>query len=302
MNDYPNAIMYYSRKNEIKNFCVELFILPFVLIGDFWGIIKQRINKYNKSNIADSLMVLGTGPSLGKTMIKLTQCSNKYKYMAVNNFPLSEHFFIIKPSYLCLIDSMYWVNINKLDLSVSKNVEKVYKVLNDVDWEMTLFVPVQAKKSLLKRIKNRNITIEFIRCPRYDFDSVTVASWSLSLGVLPPRVNVVITAIYLSVILGYKDIKVVGVDMNRIKDLEVDQESNATGIRVDYFYNDKDKPFYFHHKLKDRQGLPVHIRLMRESSTFKWFALVNSYSKKRGVNLCNASEYSFIDSIDRCEL
>ena len=24
--------------------------------------------------------------------------------------------------------------------------------------------------------------------------------------------------------------------------------------------------------------------------------------KNRGVNLCNASEYSFIDSIDRCEL
>ena len=295
--------MYHLRIKEIRNLCIEIFILPFVLIDDIRGIIKKRINKYNKSNIdSDSLMVLGTGPSLSIAMPKLTQCSNKYKFMAVNNFPLSEHFFIIKPSYLCLIDSMYWVNINKLDLSVSKNVEKVYKILNDVDWEMTLFVPVQAKKSLFKRIKNRNITVEFIKCPRYDFDSVTIAAWSLSLGVLPPRVNVVITAIYLSVILGYKNIKIVGVDMNRIKDLEVDQESNATGLRVDYFYNDKDKPFYHHHKLKGRQGLPVHIRLMRESSTFKWFALVNSYSKNRGVNLCNASEYSFIDSIDRCEL
>jgi hypothetical protein len=222
--------------------------------------------------------------------------------MAVNNFPLSEHFFTLKPSYLCLIDSMYWININKLDLPVSKKVEKVYKNLNDVDWEMTLFVPVEAKSNLIKRIKNRKITVEFIRCPRYDFDSVTVAAWSLSLGVLPPRVNVVVTAIYLSVILGYKKIKVVGVDMNRIKDLEVDQESNVTGTRAVYFYNDEDKSFFGQHKLKGRQGFPVHIRLMRESNTFKWFALVNSYSKNRGVNLCNASEYSFIDSIDRCEL
>ena len=295
--------MYYSRKKEIINSCVEIFILPFVLIGDFWVIIKQRNNKYNKSNIdSDSLMILGTGPSLSKTITKLTPCSNKYKFMAVNNFPLSEYFFILRPSYLCLIDSMYWININKLDLSVSKKIEKVFKKLIDVDWEMTLFVPVEAKNNLIKRIKNRNITVEFIRCPRYDFESVTVAAWSLSLGVLPPRVNVVITAIYLSVLLGYKNIKVVGVDMNRIKNLEVDQESNSTGMRIDYFYNDKDKPSYLQHKLKGSQGLPVHIRLMRESSTFKWFALVNSYSKNRGVNLCNASEYSFIDSIDRCEL
>ena len=295
--------MYYLRKKEIINFCVEIFILPFVLIGDLRGIIKKYLNKYNKSNIdSDSLMVLGTGPSISKTMTKLAQRSNKYKYMAVNNFPLSEHFFTLRPSYLCLIDSMYWVNINKLELPVSKKVEKVYKNLKDVDWEMTLFVPVEAKNNLIKRIKNRNITVEFIRCPRYDFDSVTVAAWSLSLGVLPPRVNVVVTAIYLSVILGYKKIKVVGVDMDRIKDLEVDQESNATGYRIDYFYKERVKPFYQQHKLKGRQGLPVHIRLMRESSTFKWFALVNSYSKNRGVNLCNASEYSFIDSIDRCEL
>ena len=295
--------MYYLRRKEIINFCVEIFILAFVLIGDFWGIIKQHINKYNKSNIdSDSLMVLGTGPSLSKTMTKLKHCLNKYKYMAVNNFPLSEHFFIIRPSYLCLIDSMYWRNINELELSVSKNVKKVYKILKDVDWEMTLFVPVEAKDNLIKRIKNRNITVEYIRCPRYDFESVTVASWSLSLGVLPPRVNVVITAIYLSVFLGFKNIKVVGVDMNRIKDLEVDQKSNETGTRIDYFYKDKVKPSYQQHKLKGRQGLPVHIRLMRESSTFKWFALVNSYAKNKGFNLCNASEYSFIDSIDRCEL
>ena len=82
----------------------------------------------------------------------------------------------------------------------------------------------------------------------------------------------------------------------------MDQKSNATGMRAVHFYNDKDKSFYFHNKLMDRQGLPVHIRFMRESSTFKWFALINSYSKNRDVNLCNASEYSFIDSIDRCEL
>jgi len=247
-------------------------------------------------------MVLGTGPSLSKTITKLKKCAKKYEYMAVNNFPLSEHFFIMRPSYLCLIDSMYWRNINELELSVSKNVEKVYKILKDVDWEMTLFVPVEAKNNLIKRIKNRNITVEFIRCPRYDFESVTIAAWSLSLGLLPPRVNVVITAIYLSVILGYKNIKVVGVDMNRIKDLEVDQKSNVAGTRVDYFYKDKVKPSYQKHKLKGRQGLPVHIRLMREGKTFKWFALINSYSKNRGVNLCNASEYSFIDSIDRCDL
>jgi len=93
------------------------------LIGDFWGIIKQRINKYNKSNIdSESIIILGTGPSLSKTMTKLTQCSNKYKFMDVNNFPPSEYFFILRPSYLCLIDSISWININKLDLSVLNSI------------------------------------------------------------------------------------------------------------------------------------------------------------------------------------
>jgi hypothetical protein len=295
--------MYYSRKKEIINSCVEIFILAFVLIVNLRSIIKKRINKYNKSSIdSDTIIVLGNGPSISKSITKLEQSSNKYKYIAVNNFPLSKHFFTLKPSYLCLIDSMYWVNSNKLNLPVSEKVEKVYKNLNDADWEITLFVPVEAKSNLIKRIKNRNITVEFIRCPGYDFDSVTIASWSLSLGMLPPRINVIVTSIHLSIILGYKKIKVIGVDMDRIKDLEVDQESNKTGMSAVYFYDNEDRPFFGQHKLKGRQGLPVHIRLMRESSTFKWFALVNSYSKNKGVNLCNASEYSFIDSIDRCEL
>jgi hypothetical protein len=296
--------MYYSQKKEIINFCVEIFILPFVLIGDLRGLVKKYITKNNKSNIdSDSLMILGTGPSLSKAITKLAQHPNKYKYMAVNNFPLSEYFFTLRPSYLCLIDSMYWVDSNKLELSVSKKIKKVYKNLNDVDWEMTLIAPVEAKNSLIKRVKNKNITVEFTRSSRYDFDSVIIAAWSLSLGVLPPRVNVVVTAIYLSVILGYKNIKVIGADMDRIKYLEVDQESNLTGMRIDYFYNDKGaRPLLFQHKLKEGKGLPVHIKLMRESSTFKWFALVNSYSKNRGVNLCNASEFSLIDSIERCEI
>ena len=84
-------MMYYSRKKEIINSCVEIFILAFVLIVNLRSIIKKRIKKYNKSNIdSDSLMVLGTGPSISKTMTKLAQRSNKYKYIAVNNFINSE--------------------------------------------------------------------------------------------------------------------------------------------------------------------------------------------------------------------
>ena len=302
MADYKITKLYYSRKTEIKNLCIEIFILAYLLVSHSRTIINKIINKYNRpDNDADSLMVLGTGPSLSKTIKKLVKSKNKYTLMAVNNFPLSEHFSTLKPSYLCFIDSMYWVDINKLDPSVSKKVEKVYKNLDYVDWKMTLFVPTEAKSSLLKRLKNTNLIVKYIRCPRYDFDSTTVASWSLYLGILPPRVNVAVTAIYLATNLGYKKIKVAGVDMDRIKDLQVDQESNETGTQVDYFYKNEEKPFLAVHKLKDQKGLPVHIRLMRESSTFKWFSLVNSYSTSKSVNLCNASEYSFIDSMERCK-
>lgn len=64
--------MYYSRKKEIINSCVEIFILAFVLIVNLRSIIKKRINKYNKSSIdSDTIIVLGNGPSISKSITKL---------------------------------------------------------------------------------------------------------------------------------------------------------------------------------------------------------------------------------------
>lgn len=293
--------VHYSKSKELVYFSVEIVLLLFILIRDIIQMFRCRITSNNRINdAAKNLIVLGTGPSLANSLTKVIHDRDKFHFMAVNNFPIVDSFFEVKPEYLCFIDSMYWVNSHSLDLKISKNIDAVYNELNKVNWKMNLFIPVQAKGIVSKRIKNKNIIITSIKYPSYDFASLTVALLSLSLGMMSPRINVVVTGIHLSVRLGYKNIRTIGVDMDRIKGLQVDQITNETYLGVKYFY-DTSKP-KITNKLINKKGHPVYIRLMRETSTFKWFMLINEYSKIKRVHLCNASEYSFIDSIDRCKL
>ena len=294
--------LYYSLKKELVTACIELPILAAAFVFSFPLRVKHFFLRPNIPIQKQKILLLGNGPSIRESIDKVIASRSKYDLLMVNNAPLSDSFYNLRPEYLCIIDSMYWLDLDSLNPVISNNIERFFSQLNQVNWPLNVFVPEISKNIVSQRIANDNITITAMSSAQYDFDSLFVARLALLAGFSPPRVNVLVSSIHAIIGLGYLEAKILGAEMDRIKSLEVDQLSNQTSFNIEYFYNDKGVQFSFQNKRKNCKGLPVHIRFSREASTFKWFALLAQFARHKGVALSNASSYSLIDSIDRGHL
>lgn len=294
----------YSRKKEIMQMVTDgmqiILSLPLMILN-----IYKRPRHLLETRAAGELriVILGTGPSLEKDLESLRGSRNQFHFFAVNNFALSSAFKSIRPNYYCIVDSMYWRPSETLGKSVRMEIEKFYRYINEVKWKLILFVPIEALAHVRKRVINERVDVCGIVMSRYDFDSAFFGTASLSLGLAPPRVNVVLTAIYISILLKYKKINLVGIDMDRIKDLKVDQITNETYMAPTYFDgSNANKAVNFNDKHLGRPPHPVYVRLLREGSTFKWFYFMSQFSEKEGAQIVNSSANSLVDCFQRGHL
>lgn len=294
--------LHYSLTKEFITAFIEFPILLVILILAVPLRLKCSYLRADRENQGRQLLLLGNGPSMRNSLDRISASRAKYVLMMVNNAPLSDQFFILQPEYLCIIDSMYWLEPSLLHPLISTNISRFFSQLNRVTWHLDVYVPTKAKKIFLERIDNNNIRIVSVSSLPYDFDSTLVARLALLAGLPPPRVNVLVSSFDVIFRLGYSNVRVLGAEMDRIKSLEVDQLTNETYLSMEYFYNSSGEKLVFKNKISTRKSLPVHIRLSREASTFKWFALLAGVARHKGVSLFNASSYSLIDSLDRGDL
>ena len=194
---------------------------------------------------------------------------------------------------------MFWIDPISVDDKINSLVSKTYTELNKVDWEIFLFIPKQAKKEIIKRIDNKNIKIFELPSLTFDFESSIYLRLLSKMFLPPPRINVAITAIYIAILSGIKDIDLIGADMNRIHSFNVNQKSNETFMDYLHFSSIQNVKLDLKDKLKSRAPKSMLVRLMREASTFKWFAYVSMMANIAGVNLKNKSTNSLVDSIER---
>lgn len=98
---------------------------------------------------------MGNGPGLTQTL----NDPNDYNFIVnkdicvVNAFPADEHFFILKPKYLVIMDPAYFV-ANQAQI-VIKQINDICDNLSNIDWKLTFFMPMQAKQNNVfrKRLK-----------------------------------------------------------------------------------------------------------------------------------------------------
>ena len=194
---------------------------------------------------------------------------------------------------------MFWENYNRLSSSVKKPVIQTFLELNKVNWHIKVFIPNKAKKIFKSRINNKNIEIIIIPSLFYDFECTYYLSILNYLKLPPPRINVVITAIYIGIVSGIKNIQLLGIDMDRIYSFKVDQKTNKSYMDYIHFSKTKKIPIKFKNKFKDRKETNMYIKLKREATVFKWYAYLSILSKRNNISLKNKSSKSLVDSIDR---
>jgi len=262
--------------------------------------MKQVVLNSGKSQVR----VLGNGPCLEADLNRsFFSTSKDYDHFCVNGFVLYEEYEFIRPSVYFLLDP-FFVTRNVPE-NLSEKQFNILRLLNDkTHWSMVLVVPPSADINFLREnMKNKNIEIKKInavclRSYKYGY----LSNYLLKTGFFGPEVtNVLIYALLIAVLAGYKKIEVYGADMSLHKDLVLNQENNKL------YYKSR------HHKERDVLVPFKKVPLMRESWSMgeilevcakNFFAhdVIARFSRDMGVSIVNKSSFSFIDAYDRSEI
>ncbi len=265
---------------------------------------RNMFRKFSSEN-HQKIVVLGNGPSLSTTLSLYEKELQNNICVCVNQFATSKYFRILKPRYYVLWDPNYW-NRNCSE-SLTKMIQSLVDILKTVDWKMTIFIPIDAKKwSLFKNLpsENTNIEISYVNYLMYYGEGFQKFIFSLyERNFLTIRAqNVLVEAIFLALGMKFKEILIVGADHTWTDELFVD-DSNVLFLKNEHF-NDtgtpKMKPFYKDGSQKVTFTMSEILKAF--SLMFKGYEQLEQYSRYLGVKIYNCTEKTYIDAFERRKL
>lgn len=243
------------------------------------------------------LVILGNGPSLNDTMTQHADFLDSRDLLAVNFAANAPVFTSLKPKYYVLTDPHFFVAFNEPNVATLWN-----KFAQDVDWNMTLFIPTKIKRSgewYERLLKNENV-----RIITYNMTPVEGCQWFENLaygtgwGMPRPR-NVLIPSLMLGINMKYSTIYVAGADHSWTKTLSVDDDNNVVSIQP-HFYKEEEKE---QQRVRiDYMKYPLHQILYSFYVAFKSYYTISRYARHCGTRILNITPGSFIDAFERLRL
>lgn len=234
---------------------------------------------------------MGNGPSLSTNIRDNMDILNSSHTLAVNFAANAEEFTSLRPEYYVLADPHFFTHPSN-----DTNVERLYRRLNeDVDWEMTLFIPARIK-IMPGLLTNPKIKIEkFNPVGVEGFKWFENIAYSSGRGMPRPR-NVLIPAIMVGIQMGFKEIYLIGADHSWLKTLDVNENNEVISVQP-HFYKDNDEE-------KDRitsvyKNIKLHEILMSFYVAFNAYHKIAAYASRMGVKIYNSTPSSYIDAFTR---
>ncbi|MDE6071458.1 MAG: hypothetical protein K2G53_02770 [Muribaculaceae bacterium] len=244
-------------------------------------------------NSKGTLVVMGNGPSLRTAIDEDGALLKKTDLLSVNFAPLAEDFVQLRPKIHVLADGVFF------DVSMPGNVGKLWEQLGKVDWEMSLYIPVQQKRFARLNMLPQNVRVKYFNLtPVEGWKSVRHLLYKKGWGMPRPR-NVLIPSIMIGIMEGYGKIALIGADHSWSKTLWVTDSNRVVSVQP-HFYKDNEKE-------RERvESLYKDIRLHQIYESFavafrSYFA-IEEYARSRGVEIINCTPGSFIDAFPREKL
>lgn len=253
-----------------------------------------------------SVVIVGNGPSLNKTIELYGDEILKHDRICVNYFVLSEYYERFKPQYYVLADPMFFDSNSCQKNTVKKMVDAL---VEKTEWPMYLCIPFSAKDSepMQKIHENANIQFLYYDTTQRAFRKLTkFEMWDKNLT-RPPMQNVSILSLYLALYWGYSESYIVGVDTSSLEEIRIDQETNEMFSIDTHFYNSADlsadKELYDKSKRKILSTeWTLHEYLYAYALMFEYYYDLSKFAEYKGLKVYNASEYSWINCFDRKKL
>lgn len=251
--------------------------------------VSTRRSGVKRVDGADTIIIMGNGPSLADTIARDRDSLLGYPTMAVNFAANAPEFRELRPAYYVLADPHFFNNTS------DPNVSRLIGNLNRVDWPMTLYVPFAAR-NVDTLIANSNVTVG-------RFNAVAVEGWrwleraaySSGRGMPRPR-NVLIPSIMIAMQAGFRNIYVAGADHSWMRTLEVNERNEVVSVQPHFYKEDEQE---VKRVRTEYLRYPLHEIVYSFYVAFKAYHDIERYAAGRGVNIYNATPGSFIDAFRR---
>ena len=248
--------------------------------------------EFDKKVQTKPLCVLGNGPTF--TLVEENfEKLKEFDFCAVNLSVNTDIFFRIKPKMYVIVDMIFWQQPKK------EGIKECWENIQKIDWEITICIPYNFPVSM-KRTFEKN---PFVKVRRYSNNvwrpELSLANklkmWFFKRGWISPNgTNVSIGAIYASILNGYKEINLLGLEHSWMKDIKVN-ENNEVVLVNRHYYGDVE------HVWRDYEGNPIKLVdfLASQLETFTSHMDLRAFANYMGdVKIINRTEGSFIDAYE----
>lgn len=259
----------------------------------------RRLRKEWRERDDKPVSIISNGPSAYEIVNKRGDLLKGTDLLVLNNFGNQEVFFHLKPRYYILLDPAYFSlsftnkGLNeKGNDSERKEERKLIENFKKVDWEITLFLPAAWVSNEVRKIytQNANITVILYNATRVlGYDGFQNRMYHRGAGV-PSSRNVIIPAMLLMGILGYKKIYLYGCEFSWTKTMDVDPENGKMFFNDRHFYS-KEEIRYF--------GKGAYLWWLKViAEDLDATEQVAKYAHRYGIRIINRTKGSFIDSFE----
>jgi len=255
--------------------------------------LKQGAKDFVFSEKKDAIAhVLGNGPSLESSLHLI---KGEDDIIMVNFSVLTDLFFKLKPTYLCLADPEFFVKSDIESIESKKAI--MLKKLEEVSWELCIVVPVGTRYDDFV-VNSSWVSFKFVNNTRIDYSIKFMRNYFFRRNIAMPLLqNVVVAAVYVGLQRGYRKIYMHGVDSDYYKKICVNK-NNEMVMREFHYYGHSDVNLNDSKKHAFGVGR-LYKRLAREVAMFRSYVDLASYANYLDISVINASPNSMIDAFER---
>ncbi len=250
--------------------------------------------------------ILANGPSLKNFLEDTDNCPEKFAgvdFFVVNDFVKDKHFIRLKPKYCVMSDPLFFI-----ETIYSERGHNAMQALADtVTWDMTLFIPWCYKKSKFLEPIRANKHISIVALHRlYYFGCEKFRNRIFKLGLGNGEYGTVaLNAIYSAIMLGYKTIRLYGLDHTFFDNIAVNNQ-NQLCYKDTHFYGQDNalRPMLNHYngELKNVKPFRVSEFLFEKANLFRGHEIMNDFARYMNVKIINCTPNSMVDEYVReCE-
>ncbi len=258
------------------------------------ALCSRRVRRvYRDEDAGEQVVILANGPSLNTTIAKHGDKLRSMPTVAVNFMANAPQFRDLRPRYYVLADPHFFEGMQH------ENVVSLWENLSHVDWKMTLCVPVNRLKHAQKLLGNTQVELS-----TYNFVGIEGFAWlenvvySRALAMPRPR-NVLIPALMVAIMAGFKEIYITGADHSWMETIRVTDDNRVVSVQPHFYSDSKEEQL---RSATEYKGYRLHDIVKSFYVAFNSYHQLRRFADWKGVKIYNATPGSYIDAFERRSL